>query len=94
MSFCIAVQRPCGLEVAWWLWKFGGQAGFKYQEILEENIMLTVRKLKLGHHWTFRWGSDIKHTSQSIKGWFQKETWKILAVTVTCLDATETLWWD
>jgi len=26
----------------------------KYQEILEENVMPSVRKLKLGHHWTFQ----------------------------------------
>jgi len=49
-----------------------------YQEILGENITPSVRKLKLGRHWTFKQDNDPKHTSNSTKAWLQKKPWKIL----------------
>ena len=58
---------------------YRGQDGFKYQEILIENVMPSVRKLKLGRHWTFQQDNDpIPHTSKSTKAWFQKKCWKII----------------
>lgn len=38
--------------------------------------MPSVRKLKLEHNWTFQQDNDHKHTTKSIKVWFQKKSWK------------------
>lgn len=35
----------------------GTTDSIKYQDILGENVMLSMRKLKFGHHWTFQHGS-------------------------------------
>ena len=56
----------------------GKMDSIKYQEILGENVTPSVRKLKLGCHWTFQQDNDPKHTSKSTKAWFQKKSWKIL----------------
>jgi len=40
--------------------------------------MPSMRKLKLGRHWTFRQDNDPKHTSNCTKTWLQKKFWKIL----------------
>jgi len=45
----------------------------KYQEILGENITPSVKKLKLGRHWTFQQDNDPKLTSKSTKAWFQRK---------------------
>ena len=50
----------------------------KYQEILGQNVMASVRKLKLGRLWTFEQDNDPKHTSKSTKAWFQKKSSKTL----------------
>ena len=50
----------------------------KYQEILQQNVMQSVLKLKLGRHWTFQQDNDPKHSSKSTKAWFQKKGWKVL----------------
>jgi len=42
------------------------------------NVMPSVRKLKLGRHWTIQQDNDPKHTSNSTKAWLQKKSWKIL----------------
>jgi len=47
----------------------------KYQEILGENVMASVKKLKLGHRWTFQQDSDI---SNSTKALLQNKSWTIL----------------
>ncbi|XP_041637243.1 GRAM domain-containing protein 4 [Cheilinus undulatus] len=39
--------------------------------------MLSVRKLKLGRHWTFQQDHDPKQTSRPTKTWLQKKSWKI-----------------
>jgi len=45
----------------------GKMDSMKYQEILGENVMTSVRKLKLGLHLTFLQNNDPKHTSNSTK---------------------------
>ncbi len=45
----------------------GKMDSIKHQEILGENVMESVRKLKFGRHWTFQQDNDPKHTSKSTK---------------------------
>ena len=35
----------------------------KYQNILGKNLVVSARKLRLGHRWTFHQDNDLKHTS-------------------------------
>ena len=56
----------------------GKMDSVQYQQVLGENVMPSVRKLKLGCHWTFQVDNDPKHTSKSTKAWLQKKSWKIL----------------
>ena len=74
----------------------GKMDAVKYQEILGEKVMPSVRKLKLGRHWTFQQDNDPKHTSKSTKAWFQKKSWKILEwpSQLPDLNPIENLLWD
>lgn len=52
----------------------GKMDSLEYLEILGENVMLSVRKLKLEQHWTFQQDSDPKHTSDFDKAWLWKKS--------------------
>lgn len=68
----------------------------KYQDIQGKNVMPSVRRLTLGHHWTFQQDNDPKHTSTSTKVWFQKKSGKILECPSHSphLNPIKNLYWD
>ena len=49
-----------------------------YVEILEENMLPSARKLKLGRHWIFQQDNDPKHTSHVAKAYFKNNGIKVL----------------
>ena len=44
----------------------------KYQQILNETLRASVRKLKLGRGWTFQQDNDPKDTSKSTQKWYYR----------------------
>ena len=50
-----------------------------YQEILERNILLSVRKLGLSRRsWVLQQDKDPKHTSKSTQEWLKRKKWTVL----------------
>ena len=47
--------------------------GAMYQEILGNNLLPSVRALKMGRGWLFQHDNDPKNTAKAIKGVAQKE---------------------
>lgn len=74
----------------------GEMDSVKYQDIQGKNVMPSVRRLTLGHHWTFQQDNDPKHTSTSTKAWFQKKSGKILECPSHShhLNPIKNLYWD
>ena len=50
----------------------------KYQQILNENLTASARKLIMGRGWTFQQVNDLKHTSKSTQKWFTEGRIKVL----------------
>ena len=56
----------------------GRMNGAMYQEILGDNLLLSVRALKMGGGWVFQHDNDPKHTAKATKEWLKKKHIKVL----------------
>lgn len=50
----------------------------RYQDILAQNLLASVRKLKMKRNFTFHHDSDPKHTSKLTEAWLQKRKIKVM----------------
>ncbi len=49
-----------------------------YREILANNLLPSVRALKMGQGWVFQHDNDPKHTARATKQWPRKKHFKVL----------------
>ena len=56
----------------------GRMNGAMYREILGDNLLPSVRALKMGHGWVFQHDNDPKHTAKATKEWLKKKHIKVL----------------
>ena len=56
----------------------GKMDGAKYSEILEENLLASTRKLKLGRKFTFQHNNDLKHTAKATLDWLMNKKINVL----------------
>ncbi|KAK6298191.1 hypothetical protein J4Q44_G00312460 [Coregonus suidteri] len=49
-----------------------------YREILANNLLPSVRALKMGRGWVFQHDNDPKHTARATKEWLRKKHLKVL----------------
>ncbi len=49
-----------------------------YREILANNLLSSVRTLKMGRGWVFQHDNDPKHTARATKEWLRKKHFKVL----------------
>ena len=62
-----------------WLHRIKGRMnGAMYREILGDNLLPSVRALKMGHGWVFQHDNDPKHTAKATKEWLKKKHIKAL----------------
>uniref|UniRef100_A0A8C5PAN1 Tc1-like transposase DDE domain-containing protein n=1 Tax=Leptobrachium leishanense TaxID=445787 RepID=A0A8C5PAN1_9ANUR len=54
----------------------GTMNSLQYQEILDDNVMQSVTKLRLGRRWTFQQDNDPKHTSKSTRAWLKNKAYE------------------
>ena len=52
--------------------------GVMYREILANNLIPSVRALKMGRVWVFQHDNDPKHTARATKEWLCKTHLKVL----------------
>jgi len=56
----------------------GRMNGAMYREILSQNLLPSVRALKIKCGWIFQHDSDPKHTAWAMKEWLRKKHFKVL----------------
>ena len=56
----------------------GRMNGAMYREIFGDNLLPSVRALKMGRGWVFQHGNDPKHTAKATKEWLKKKHSKVL----------------
>ena len=52
--------------------------GAMYRDILGNNLLPSVRALKMGHGWVFQHDNDPKHTAKARKEWLKQKHIKVL----------------
>ncbi len=52
--------------------------GAMYRQILANNLLPSVRALKMGRGWVFQHDNDPKHTARATKEWLRKKHFKVL----------------
>ncbi|KAK6293921.1 hypothetical protein J4Q44_G00362470 [Coregonus suidteri] len=56
----------------------GRMDGAMYREILANNLLPSVKALKMGRGWVFQHDNDPKHTARATKEWLRKKHLKVL----------------
>uniref|UniRef100_A0A803KAM4 Transposase Tc1-like domain-containing protein n=1 Tax=Xenopus tropicalis TaxID=8364 RepID=A0A803KAM4_XENTR len=56
----------------------GKMDGAMYREILNDNLLPSARKLKMGRGWVFQHDNDPKHTAKATKEWLKKKHIKVM----------------
>uniref|UniRef100_A0A803KB68 Tc1-like transposase DDE domain-containing protein n=1 Tax=Xenopus tropicalis TaxID=8364 RepID=A0A803KB68_XENTR len=56
----------------------GKMDGAMYREILNDNLLPSARKLKMGGGWVFQHDNDPKHTAKATKEWLKKKHIKVM----------------
>ena len=73
MSGCFSSKGPGNLVRV-----HGIMDSMKYQDILNQNLAASAKKLKLSHRWIFQQDNDPKHMSRSTQKWFTEHKIKLL----------------
>ena len=56
----------------------GRMNGAMYREIWGDNLLPSVRALRMGRGWVFQHDNDPKHTAKETKEWLKKKHIKVL----------------